>query len=389
MFTHLWRITDGRAAVPTRGARRGLPSARSLARSVAGSNLVDALTAPHGVDRYLELVRPRLSLRDLRAEVVHARRQTTDSVTLRLRPNGQWRGFEAGQFVAVTVEVDGVRRTRCYSPASSAHATDGHIELTVRAHPHGLVSRHLREVTRPGLVVGLAPAEGDFVLPGTRPSRLLLVSGGSGITPVLSMLRTLSDEGHPDPVTFLHYARSPRSVTYRTELAAIMRRNPNFNVVHVYTRGRAAGPAQGHFSAAQLATLAPDCVGAPAYVCGPPSLVDSVRELWTLEGAAADFHSESFLPVRIEAPPEGVSGTVRFRSSAVQTDNSGATLLEQAEAAGLRPAYGCRMGICHTCTCRKLSGHVRNVHTGELSSAEEQDIQICSSVPAGDVELDL
>ena len=387
MFTQLWRITDGRAAAPARNARRSLPSARSLARSVAGSSLLDVLAGPHGVDRYLELVRPRLSLHDLRAEVVHARRQTPDSVTLRLRPNGQWRGFEPGQFVTVTVEVDGVRRSRCYSPANSAH--DGHIELTLRAHAHGLVSRHLRDLARPGLVVGLAPAEGDFVLPRTRPSRLLLVSGGSGITPVLSMLRTLCDEGHSEPVTFLHYARGPRHATYRSELAAIMQRNPNVKVVHVYTREPATGAAHGHFSRAQLTKLAADCLGAPAYVCGPPALIDAVRDLWTREGAEANFHSESFLPVRVAAPPDGVSGTVRFSSSALQADNSGAPLLEQAEAAGLRPAHGCRMGICHTCTCRKLSGHVRNVHTGELSSAEEQDIQICVSVPAGDVELDL
>jgi len=386
MFTQLFRTIDG--GVPRR-TRRAVPSARSLARSVAGSGLLDALTAPHGVDRYLELLRPSLSLRDLRAEVVHVRRQTTDSVTVRLRPNRQWRGFQAGQFVAVTVEIDGVRRTRCYSPANSSSAGDGCLELTVRAHPHGLVSRHLYEVARPGLVVGLAAADGDFTLPAIRPKQLLLVSGGSGITPVLSMLRTLCDEGHGDPITFLHYARSPRAVTYRYELAAIVERHPNVRVVHVYTRGRSQGLRHAHFSRAQLTALAPELLGAPAYVCGPPALIEAVRDLWAAEGAQDNVFTESFLPVRVLPPAEGVSGTVRFRGSATTAENSGATLLEQAEAAGLRPRHGCRMGICHTCTCRKLSGHVRNVHSGELSSPEEQDIQICVSVPAGDVELDL
>ncbi len=310
-------------------------------------------------------------------------------MTLTLRPNSQWRGFPPGQSVAITVEVDGVRRTRCYSPANSAHASDGLLELTLRAHPNGLVSRHLREIARPGLVVGLTPAAGDFVLPASRPERLLLVSGGSGITPVLSMLRTLCDEGHSAPVTFLHYARDERSVTYRAELATIVQRHPNVRVVHVFTRGRSHGARRQHFSRAQLTALAPDCLGAPVFVCGPPSLIDGVRELWAAAGAEGNFHAESFLPVRVVPPADGVTGTVRFRSSAVQADNSGAVLLEQAEAAGLRPAHGCRMGICHTCTCRKLAGQVRNVHSGELSSAEEEDIQICVSVPAGDVELDL
>ncbi len=386
MFTQLLRTADGRAPART---RRSLPTPRSLVRSVAGSGLLEALTFPHGVDRYLELVRPGLALRELRAEVVHARRQTTDSVTLTLRANSPWRGFLPGQSVAVTVEIDGVRRTRCYSPANSAHAEKGRLELTLRAHPNGLVSRHLREIARPGVVVGLAPAAGDFVLPEVRPRRLLLISGGSGITPVLSMLRTLCDEGHTDPVTFLHYARDERSVTYRAELATLMERHPNVRVAHVYTRGRSAEERSGHFTREQLLALAPDCLGVPAYVCGPPTLIEAVRELWTQEGAQSAFHAESFLPVRVAPPTDGVTGTVRFRASAAQADNSGAVLLEQAEAAGLRPAYGCRMGICHTCTCRKLAGQVRNVHTGELSSPEEEDIQICVSVPAGDVELDL
>ena len=386
MFTQLLRTTDTPAPSP---ARRGLPSPRALVRTALPLGLLDALAGPHGIDRYVELVRPTVSLRELRAEVVHVRRQTTDSVTLRLRPNARWRGFEPGQFVGVTVEVDGVRRTRCYSPANSAHAADGCLELTMRAHPHGLVSNYLREAARPGLVVGLAQADGDFVLPAQRPDRLLLVSGGSGITPVLSMLRTLCDEGHSDPVTFLHYARNERSVAYRSELAQLVERHPNVQAIHVYTRGRSKGPRHGHLSRAQLTALAPDMLGAPAYVCGPPALIDGVRALWGAEGAEANVHSESFLPVRVAPPADGVTGTVRFRTSAVEADNSGEPLLVQAEAAGLRPLHGCRMGICHTCTCRKLAGQVRNINSGELSSAEEEDIQICVSVPAGDVELDL
>jgi len=386
MFTQLFRTIDGRT--PTH-KRRSLPSPRSVARSVAGSALLDVLTAPHGVDRYLELLRPSLSLNDLRAEVVQVRRQTADSITLRLRPNRQWRGFAAGQFVNLTVEIDGVRRTRCYSPASSAHAADGCLELTVRAHSEGLVSRHLYDVARPGLAVGLSPADGDFVLPDRRPSRLVLISGGSGITPVLSMLRTLCDEDHPHPITFLHYARSERAVTYRAELAEIVQRHPNVRVIHVYTQDASEGPRSGHFSGGQLAALAPDALGAPAYVCGPPALIEAVRELWTQEGAQENVFTESFLPARVIPPTDGVSGTITFQASSAQTDNSGATLLEQAEAAGLRPLHGCRMGICHTCTCRKLAGQVRNVHTGELSSAEPEDIQICVSVPAGDVDIDI
>ena len=111
-------------------------------RRVLGSSLLEALAAPHGVDRYLELVHPTWSLHAARAEVVEVRRQTTDSVTLALRPNENWEGFSTGQFVRLTVEIDGVRHTRCYSPACSEHAS-GHIEITVKAHPEGRVSGFL------------------------------------------------------------------------------------------------------------------------------------------------------------------------------------------------------------------------------------------------------
>ncbi len=93
---------------------------RRLGRRVLGSGLLEALAAPHGVDRYLELIRPSWSLSEARAEVVEVRRQTGDSVTLTLRPNENWQGFSTGQFVRLTVEIDGVRQTRCYSPACSA-----------------------------------------------------------------------------------------------------------------------------------------------------------------------------------------------------------------------------------------------------------------------------
>jgi ferredoxin-NADP reductase len=386
MFTQLLKTIDTRDGSALRPA---IPSPRSLARAVVGSSLVEALAAPHGIDRYLELIRPGSSLHELRARVVHVRRQTNDSVTVLLRPNRHWRGFRAGQFVAVTVEVDGVRRTRCYSPANSELAVDGCLELTIRSHAHGIVSRHLRESARPGDIVTLAQADGDFVLPSPRPEQLLLISGGSGITPVMSMLRTLCDEGHTGAVTFVHYARTPREAIYRAELATLLERHPNVRVVPVYTGRTGRGVLHGHFSREQLTAIAPEFLGAPVYVCGPPGLVDAVRDLWTEVGAQQTFHSESFLPVRMAPPADENGGAVRLRSSAIEFVSTGATLLEQAESAGIRPMHGCRMGICHTCTCRKLSGHVRNVRTGELSSAEEQDIQICVSVPAGDVEVDL
>ncbi len=355
-----------------------MPITATTARRLLRSPLIDVLVGPHGIDRYLELIRPEITVRDARARVLDVRRQTARSVTLTLKPNSAWNGFRAGQFVRVGVEIDGVRRTRTYSPACSEHS--GLLELTVTTHPEGLVSRHLQGEGQPGAVLHLGPAQGTFTLPNPRPERLVLISGGSGITPVLSMLRTLCDEGHDQPVEFVHYARTARDWLYRPDVELLAARHRNITVQYVATR-EGGGHLDRH----------PD--DTHAAVCGPPSLIDAVRERWPADRLLA----ETFTPPVFRAAPSGgaagdvapAGGTLSFLRSDKATAIAPGTLLEQAEAAGLSPEFGCRMGICHTCTCRKAAGAVRNILTGELSDEEDEDIQLCVSVPAGDVALEL
>ncbi|HEY2334303.1 MAG TPA: ferredoxin reductase [Solirubrobacterales bacterium] len=370
----------------------GLPIPSPRLRSPAGrlrrSGLLGALAAPHGVDRYLELVRPTRPLRDPRAELIAVRRRTVDSVTMTLRPSEGWDGFRAGQFIGLTVEIAGVIETRCYSLACGEQA-DGQVEITVKAHPAGKVSRYLNEHARPGMVVGMSDADGDFVLPRQRPERLLLISSGSGITPVMSMLRTLCAEGHAGAVTFLHYARAGDDVIYRSELGAIAARHPNVRIALAYTREEVAGQLAGHISREHLRRVAPGHRRAHTYVCGAPGLIAWVRDTWAEDGIEQLLHVESFLPPSFTVGGAGTEGNVDFARSGERVQSDGAPLLEQAERAGLCPQFGCRMGICRICTCRKTAGSVRNVLSGEISGAEEEDIQICVSAPVGDVELAL
>ena len=365
------------------------PAPASTRRRFSPLALVEALATPHGVDRYLELVNPMLTVRDLRAEVTDVRRATADSVTLTLRPTRQWKGFSAGQFVQVTVDIDGVRRTRCYSPAGSQHSADGRIELTVKAHPEGLVSQYLNAHAAPGLVVGLSQADGTFRMPAERPERVLLVSGGSGITPVLSMLRTLCDEGFAGDLTFLHYAYTEADVSYLAELRELAAAHPNVRLVLAYTEQEAGGDLHGYFGGEHLAAAAPWFADAQTFLCGPPGLMKSVRAFYESNGLAERLHSEDFAPTPFVVDTGEATGTVSFARSEIAADNSGSTLLEQAEAAGLKPEFGCRMGICFSCTQIKTSGCTRNVRTGELSADPDQEIQLCISVPVGDVALDI
>ena len=351
----------------------------TLTKRVQGSGLLDLLTGPHGVDRYTELVDPTWTRGQARARVIGVRRTTPRSVTLTLAPNRAFAGFRAGQHINVSVEIDGRRRTRPYSPANAE--ADPYIELTIGRHDGGLVSNHLFEHARTGMIVGLDSVGGDFTLPTSAAGRILFVSGGSGITPVMSMLRTLRARRHTGEAVFVHYARSEEEASYREELAEIARAMPNVTVLHGFTRTPAGSDLEGRFGAGHIpATMAnPDAV----YVCGPPALVDAVREIFP------NAESESFVPPVFDLTAETSGGQVTFAGSAVEVTDDGRPLLNQAEDAGLTPESGCRMGICFSCTRRKTSGVVRNVITGAVSSTEEEDVQICVSAPVGDVAIDL
>ena len=362
-------------------------SPRGFGRRLLRSSLLEALAYPHGVDRYVELVRPLLVKRDVRAEVMAVRHQTPKSTTLTLCPNENWRGLCAGQFVGVSVEIDGVRETRPYSPAGSQHAAAGALELTVSTHPEGKMSRYLRDHARSGMIVGLSQAEGEFVLPNPRPEGVLLISGGSGITPVMAMLRTLCDEGFGGEIGFLNYARSRELALYTRELAQLARGHKGVRVARGFTRGRRR-PLTGRFRREHLDAVTAEHAGAATFVCGPPALIDSVRAVWAQDGLAEPT-VETFTPPALRFDTDGAKGLVSFAVSGRKAPNSGLPLLEQAEDAGLSPEHGCRMGICNTCSCRKTAGAVRNVITGEVSTARNEQIRICVSVPVGDVALDL
>src|SRR4051794_39667200 len=200
---------------------------------------LEAAATPHGLDSYLEQLDPLLVGGECRAEIVAVERSTNESVTLTLRPNRAWRGFRAGQFVNVAVEIDGVRHQRCYSPAC-AEGRGATLEITARRHPEGLVSNFLVDRAEPGRVVGLSQAEGDFQLPDPRPDSVLLIGGGSGITPLMAILRTLFAEGFDRPVALLYYSPDADRCVYREELRRLAAAHPNFHLHRSYTRAPGA-----------------------------------------------------------------------------------------------------------------------------------------------------
>jgi len=368
----------GQGAVSRAGARRLLHR---------GLSFLDAITTPHGIDRYLELVDPMLAVREIRGRVTKVVRSTPDTVTLTVRTSVAFTGFQAGQFVLVSVLIDGVRRTRPYSPANSQHSTDGFIELTIKADPNGIVSPYLVANAKPGMVLGLSVADGKFTMPQARPEKILLVSGGSGITPVLSMLRTLIDENYNGEIVFLHYAYTKADVPCRDELVRLAAAAPNVRLIFGYTDAK-DGDLQGFFGEKHLKQAAPWHREAHTYLCGPAGLMKAVREHYSKIGLLDQLFVEEFAPT-VTVNPGEATGAITFAQSRVATPNNGEVILKQAEGAGLHPEYGCRMGICYSCTQIKKSGCVRNIISGEISDDPDEQIQLCISVPLSDVTIDI
>lgn len=361
-----------------------------LIRKALASPVVAKVTSPHHPDEYLTHLHPMLTVEAVRGRVVDVIRETGAASTVLMRPNGAWSGFTPGQHVEFGVEVEGKRRVRVFSVSSSAERKDGMFSVSVKAHPDGYVSQFLHAGhLRPGTVVYLSPASGDFVLPKQVPAHMMLISGGSGITPVMSMLRTLADRGHRGRVTFLHYARSREDEMFSIELDALAEL-PFVDVIRVYTREpEADAPLTGRISLDHLERLGLDPRSTPTWVCGPAGLIQTVRDLYDELGAGDLLTAEYFKVPAVNLDAGEATGNVSFDASGVDAPNSGATILEQAEAAGLSPSYGCRMGVCNTCAVKKLHGAVRHVISGEVCADTDETIKVCVNVPVGDVAVDL
>jgi ferredoxin-NADP reductase len=230
---------------------------------------------------------------------------------------------------------------------------------------------------------------GELVLPDPLPEKLLFISGGIGITPIVSMIRELVLTGFTGNVTCLHYARE--EVVFGDELARLLEGRDTFRFVHRPTKGTCSLPGERHFSRVALETLAPDWREHATFLCGPPSLEDAVTGLWGAEGLSRRLRVERFRPmVRTAAASDETRHRIVFAKSGVEIEgHRGAFLLDQAEDAGLRPAYGCRMGICHTCACTKRHGVVRSALTGQIHDADDEEIRPCISTPLSSLVLDL
>jgi ferredoxin-NADP reductase len=348
------------------------------------NTVTKSLLNEHWVDFMLGHFSATLSVSRTLARIEAIHTETPDTLTFVVRPNRFFRGFKPGQFIPVRINIYGVVHERYYSLTGEPGAET--LAFTVKRQPGGRVSNWMHEELAIGDVIELGAAGGDFVFPEIMPERLLLIAGGSGITPIYSLTRAALRANADADVTVLYYARSAKDFAFADHLQALAGLHRNFHLHFFSEDGSTEGA--GRFSADHLRAHAADFATRETYVCGPSGLMGAVAQLWRKHGVEKNLHREVF-SLAIDSEAKTAVVPVNFRRSQRTVENNRPTLLETAEAAGLKPASGCRMGICHTCVCTKVSGVVRDRVTGATDATPGSRIRICVSEPLGPVTLDL
>ncbi|MDT5258123.1 MAG: stearoyl-CoA 9-desaturase oxidoreductase [Mycobacterium sp.] len=345
------------------------------------------ITTPLLPDDYLHLANPLWSARELRGCIVDVRRETEDSATLVIKPGwGFSFDYQPGQYIGIGLLVDGRWRWRSYSLTSSPAETSGSgaartVTITVKAMPEGFLSTHLVAGVEPGTIVRLAAPQGNFVLPDPAPPAILFLTAGSGITPVMSMLRTLVRRNQIGDVAHLHSAPTESDVMFRAELAALAAGQPGYRLQVRETR------KQGRLDLASLGQEVPDWRERQTWACGPEGMLAQAERIWSAEGVGDRLHLERFAVSK--AAPAGAGGRVTFlRSGRAVAADAATSLMDAGEGAGVQMPFGCRMGICQSCVVSLVEGHVRDLRTGAEHDPGTR-VQTCVSAASGDCALDI
>jgi ferredoxin-NADP reductase len=349
--------------------------------------LAARITTPLLPDDYLHLANPLWSARELRGRILTVRRETEDSATLVIKPGwGFSFDYEPGQYIGIGLLVDGRWRWRSYSLTSSPVARSGSgpertVTISVKAMREGFLSAHLVDGVAPGTIVRLAAPQGNFVLPDPAPSSILFLTAGSGITPVMSMLRTLVRRNQIGDITHLHSAPSNSDVMFGAELTALAAVHGGYRLQVRETR------TQGRLDLARLDHEVPDWRERQTWACGPEGMLAQAEQVWASAGVSDRLHLERFAVSK--AAPAGAGGTVTFgRSGRTVAADAATSLMDAGEGAGVQMPFGCRMGICQSCVVPLLEGHVRDLRTGQEHEPGSR-VQTCVSAASGNCTLDI
>ncbi len=326
------------------------------------------------------------SLVETKAKLIEKRVEQEDVCTFVLKPNKNWKGFIAGQFIEIVVEVDGVLLPRIFSVSSSPeyYIKTGLLELTIKKQENGKVTTALFEQNNEGDFFVISNAMGEFTLLNSGSKKILFIAGGSGITPFRSILNSGQIIGREIEVLF--YANKANHL-FRNELENLSATHDGLNINFI------DGVQSGRICMDHLLEYCADFNERHIYMCGPPGMMTTVKTV--LQNTSFDFKNlmeEVFHPrvvVNDGFVAEKGRVTLLNGQERVFLSDGKETLLDFIESKNILVKSGCRMGICKQCQCKKTQGVVYNIRDNEFSENNSEMIQICVSIPIGDVTIEI
>lgn len=324
------------------------------------------------VDFIVEKINPTWAWKKVKASVVDMQFLSENFIKMTLRPNRnfQYQDFQAGQSILLTVVIAGVRQQRSYSIVELLKNGDIVIAIKVQ----GLVSNRLAQC-RKNEIVEISQPQGNFVLE-TLPKALLLVASGSGITAIYALLKQVLAQ-NSGAIDLLYFSRDQ---AFHVELEQLAAQYPQLNYHYFNTLKN-----KQHLDLKLLENLSPNFQQRQTYACGASAMMQSLNQIFQDQNIMHLLKQEYF---QLLVDEDAAYQQVTFLRS--QTEfQANTNLLNSAEQSGLKPSHGCRIGICNTCTCTKLSGSTKNLLTGEIDHQSNTQIKLCISQALSPVVINL
>jgi len=341
--------------------------------------LSDSVIDQHAINFWIQKLNPVWSLNQPLGKIVHKENAAQDMLSLKIQVNRLFKFGEAGQHHPVYVVVNGIRYERSYS---LTRIDQQHILLTVKKVNAGKVTTWFAEQAQVGDVIEFGHPYGDMTLPA-QTSPLILLAAGSGITPMLSMLESLSKKGELSaPVTLWYWVKKDQDAAFKARFEELAQKHANFSF-HVYATQEQ--PAAARLDETYLTDLQ-NLENSIVYCCGPSGFVSKAEQLFA---QAKQFKGEAFSMSLADLSDTGFINVTLTQSKKIVSIPKGQSILVSLEQQNIKPTHGCRMGICNTCSCTKVSGSVKNMLTGEIDHGSNSPIKLCISQAVSPVVINL
>lgn len=344
------------------------------------SSLAETVIDQHAANFWLQKINPLWSFNQALGKIVQKENSAQNMVSLTIQFNRHFEVGQAGQHHPIFVEVDGIRYERSYS---LTQLDSQHVLLTVKKVDQGKVSSWLVEQSQVGDILEFGQPYGDMLLP-EQAQAILLLAAGSGITPMLSLLKALSktDRMTQAPIQLLYWVKEYADVAFKTRFEQLAEQYPNFSFQVFYTQEDDAGERlnQAH------AGLVENIENSVVYACGPSGFVAQAEQLFA---HAQSFKSEAFSMTPVETSETGFVNVTLLKSKKVLAIPKGQSILASLEQQNVKPTHGCRMGICNKCVCNKVEGSTKNLVNGGQNSEPGNLLKICVNSAQSDLVIDL